>query len=51
MENNGLFGSYFYKLFLKTVFKNIKNTILMLSENCFCSLNLLFHHSCIFQTK
>ena len=36
-----LFGSCFLKLFLRTVFKNIKNTILVLSENCFCYLNLV----------
>ena len=37
-----MFGSCFCKLFLRTVFENIENTILVFSENCHCSLNLLF---------
>ena len=42
----GLFGSYFLKLFFKTVFENLKNIILVLSKNRSYSLNLVFF--CVF---
>ena len=38
-ENTGLFGFYFLKLFLTTVFENIKNTNMMFFKNYSCSLN------------
>ena len=41
-EKTSMFGSYFFKLFLKTVFKNIVNLVLILSENRSYSLNLMF---------
>ena len=48
----GLFGSCFFKLFLRTVFESIENIILMLSENCYCFLNLMFYvFSVFFITK
>ena len=40
-KNKGLFGSYFFKLCLRIVFENTKNTILMFSENCSYYLNLI----------
>ena len=36
------FGSCFLKLFLKIVFKNIKNIILILSKNCSYYPDLIF---------
>ena len=38
----GMFGSCFLKLFLRTVFENIKNTKILLFENFSYSLNLVF---------
>ena len=35
------FDSYFLKLFLRTVFENIKNTIFVFSKNCSCFLDLM----------
>ena len=37
-----LFGSCFLKLFLRKVFENIGNIILVFFEICFCYLNLVF---------
>ena len=44
----GLFGSYFLKLFFKTVFENLKNIILVLSKNRSYSLNLVLLSSLCF---
>ena len=41
-ETLGLFGSCVLTLFLRTVFENTVNTILVFSENCFGYLNLVF---------
>ena len=38
-------------LLLRTVFENIKNTILMFFKNCFCYLNLLFSIFFVFFRK
>ena len=37
-----MFGSCFLKLFLKIVFKNIENTILVFYENRYYFFNLVF---------
>ena len=42
LNTNGLFGSCFLKLFLRTVFENTVNTIFVFSENCSYALNLVF---------
>ena len=42
IQVKGLFGSYFLKLFLRTIFENTKNTIIVSSENFSYSLDLLF---------
>ena len=43
---------FFFKLFLRTTFENTKNIILVFSENCSCSLNLVFSmFSVFFRTK
>ena len=41
-ENEGLFDSHFLKLFLRIIFENTENTILVFSENFSCSMNLVF---------
>ena len=41
----------FLKLFLRIVFENIKNTILMFSEFNDCSLNLMFYVFSMFFKK
>ena len=38
-ENTSMFGFCFLKLFLRAVFENINNTIFVLFENCYSSLN------------
>ena len=35
-------GSYFFKVFMVTIFKNIKTIILVFYENCSYYLNLAF---------
>ena len=44
IETLGIFGSYFLKLLLRTIFENVKNIFMMLVvfENCSCFLNLVF---------
>ena len=37
-----MFVSYFLKLFLITLFENTDNTILVLSKNLSCYLNIMF---------
>ena len=37
-----MFGSCFLKLFLRTLFENTENTILVLSKNLSCYLNIMF---------
>ena len=37
-----MFGSCFFKLLLRTIFKNIKNTILVFFKNCYYYSNLVF---------
>ena len=44
----GLFGSSFLKLFLRLVFENIENIILMFLEDYSYSLNLVFFFLCFF---
>ena len=46
-----MFGSCFLKLFLKTIFEKIENTILMLSKNNYCYLNLVFFVLSVFFNK
>ena len=41
-KKKGPLGSCFLKLFLRTIFENTKNIISVFSENCSCSLNLMF---------
>ena len=48
-RNKGLFGSCFCKLFLKTVFENKESPILLISENLFSYLNLVFF--CVFSKR
>ena len=48
-EKKGLFGSCFLKLFLRAVFENTENIILMFFENCSYYLNLVFF--IFFKTK
>ena len=50
-------SSYFLKLILRTIFKNIKNIIFVFFENCFGYLNLIYIYIyiycvfCFFQNK
>ena len=47
-----MFGSCFLKLFLRTVFENTENLILVFNENCSCYLNLVFYmFYMLFKTK
>ena len=45
----GLFGSYFLKLFLRTIFENTKNIVLVFSKKMFLfsKINVI----CVFQNK
>ena len=42
LKTVGLFGLCFFFFFLRTVFKNIGNTILVFFKNYYCFLNLVF---------
>ena len=43
LVKNGSLKACYWKLFLRTVFENTDNTIMMLFENCSYSLNILFY--------
>ena len=43
-----MFGFFFFKLFMKIVFENTENVILVFSENCHCSLHLVFYMFFVF---
>ena len=49
-EKNKIKG-LFCLLFLRIVFQYIDNTILVLSENCCCCLNLVFSYLLFFKVK
>ena len=52
IKSSGMFGFYFLKLLLKIVFENIEKNILVFSENCHCSLYLMFSiFDVFFRTK